>query len=118
MADVAAPGQMQFGLPGAAVTALCGVLAQYPQIDRAIVYGSRAKGNYRPESDIDLTLDAPTLTLTELLRIETKLDDLMLPYQMDVSLLAQIDNPQLRNHIDRVGKVLWKSLHTFRNQPC
>ena len=111
MADVAAPEQMQFGLPGAAVAALCGVLAQFPQIDRAIVYGSRAKGNYRPGSDIDLTLDAPTLTLTELLRIETKLDDLMLPYQMDVSLLSQIDNPKMRSHIDCVGKVLWQNPH-------
>ena len=115
MADAAAPELTQFGLPGATVAALCGVLAQYPQIDRAIVYGSRAKGNYRPGSDIDLTLDAPTLTFAELLRIETKLDDLMLPYQMDVSLLAQIDNPQLRSHIDRVGKVLWQNPHPLGN---
>ena len=111
MANVAAAEQTPFGLPGAAVTALCGVLAQYPQIDRAIIYGSRAKGNYRPGSDIDLTLDAPTLTLTELLRIETKLDDLLLPCQLDVSLLAKIDNPKLRSHIDRVGKVLWQNPH-------
>lgn len=109
MTDVAAPEQTPFGLPSAAVNALCGVLAQYPQIERAIVYGSRAKGNYRPGSDIDLTLDAPTLTPSDLLRIETKLDDLLLPYQLDVSLLSQIDNPQLRGHIERVGKVLWEN---------
>ena len=107
---VAMPDQScDFGLPAAAIASLQRVLAQHAGIHRAIVYGSRAKGNYRPGSDIDLTLDAPTLDFGELLRIEQALDDLMLPYRIDLSLLAHIEEPDLRSHIARVGKVLWQN---------
>jgi len=100
-----------FGLPVAAIAAMQRVFAQHPGIRQAIVYGSRAKGNYRPGSDIDLTLDAPTLAFGEFLQIDQALDDLMLPYRIDLSLLAQIDNQDLRSHIARVGKVLWQNLN-------
>jgi len=103
----AAPEQDNFGLSARALDLLRGVFAGQPQISRALIYGSRAKGNYRPGSDIDVVLDAPALTLTELLRLKTTLDDLMLPYQIDLSVLHQIDNPALLDHIKRVGKPLW-----------
>jgi len=102
-----AANMADFGLPAAAIAALRGVLSQYPQIERAVVYGSRAKGNYRSGSDIDLTLNGPELTFTDLMRIETALDDLMLPWKIDLSLLSHIDNPDLLDHIARVGKPLW-----------
>jgi predicted nucleotidyltransferase len=86
---------------------LCGVFSNYPALDRAIVYGSRAKGNYRNGSDIDITLDGSALTYDDLLRIETALDDLMLPWGIDLSLLSHIDNPALLDHITRIGKALW-----------
>ena len=100
-----------FGLPDAVTVSVRQVLAAHPAIRQAIVYGSRAKGNYRPGSDIDLTLDAPTLAFGEFLQIDQALDDLMLPYRIDLSLLAQIDNADLRSHIARVGKVLWQNPH-------
>ena len=107
-AALTAPANAEdFGLPAAAITALRSVLSQYPQIEQALVYGSRAKGNYRSGSDIDLTLDGPRLTFTELMHIETALDDLMLPWNVDLSLLSHIDNPHLLDHIARVGKPLW-----------
>ncbi len=98
---------IEFGLPASAVEALRGVLAQYGQIRRALVYGSRAKGNYRSGSDIDIVLDAPALAFADLMRIETEIDDLMLPWQVDLSLLSQIENQNLLDHIERVGKALW-----------
>ena len=70
---------------------------------RVILYGSRAKGCARNNSDIDLTLDAPEMPFRELLAIEGRLDDLLLPWKIDLSLLHQIDNPALRDHIERVG---------------
>ena len=100
-----------FGLPVAATAAMQRVFAQHPGIRQAIVYGSRAKGNYRPGSDIDLTLDAPTLAFAEFLQIDEALDDLMLPYRIDLSMVGQIDDPDLRSHIARVGKVLWQNPH-------
>jgi len=96
-----------FGLPANAITALCSVLRQYPSVENAIVYGSRAKGNFRPGSDLDLTLEGQELTFTDLMRIDTALDDLMLPWKIDLSLRAHIDDPALLDHIERVGQVLW-----------
>ena len=95
-----------FGLSSRTLGQLRGVLDKHAGIQRAIIYGSRAKGNFRPGSDIDLTLDAPGLMFSELLRINGELDDLMLPYTIDLSLLKQIDNPSLLSHIERVGKLL------------
>ena len=99
----------EFGLPPIAVEGLRGVMLKHPRVRRAVIYGSRAKGNYRPGSDIDLALDAPDLPFAELLQIEQEIDDLLLPYETDLALLAQIESPPLREHIARVGKTLWET---------
>ena len=97
----------EFGLSARALGLLRGVFLNYPAVHKAIVYGSRAKGSYRNGSDIDITLDGLELTFADLMRIETTLDDLMLPWEIDLSLLSHIDNPALLDHIGRVGKPLW-----------
>ena len=79
------------------------VLGRHHDIDEVIIYGSRAMGNYRPGSDIDISLKGENLTLHELNQIVQELDELDLPYQMDVSIYHQIDNAELVEHIDRVG---------------
>lgn len=93
----------KFGLKQATLDQLNQVFKQNPKIEKVIIYGSRAKGNYRPGSDIDLTLVAPNLTLSDLMQIIDQVDDLLLPYKVDLSLLHQIDNPNLIEHIKRVG---------------
>ena len=100
-------GPSEFGFSPRALGLLRGVFAQNAHVERAIVYGSRAKGNYRNGSDIDITLEGPALTFTDLMRIETALDDLNLPWEIDLSLISHIDNPDLLAHIARVGKPLW-----------
>lgn len=60
-------------------------------------------GTYRPGSDIDLCIEAESLGLSELLSIENRIDDLLLPWKVDLSLLHTIDNPALKKHILRVG---------------
>ena len=74
-----------------------------------IIYGSRAKGNYRNGSDIDLTIKGETVTLSELMKIETELDDLLLPYKIDLSLLHKIGDASLLDHIKRVGAVFFEN---------
>jgi predicted nucleotidyltransferase len=96
-----------FGLSAEHISKITACLRQSAKIEKALLYGSRAKGNFKPGSDIDLTLIAPTMTLTELLELENKIDDLLLPYKMDLSLLHQIENPDLVEHIQRVGKVFF-----------
>jgi predicted nucleotidyltransferase len=73
---------MMYGLKTETIHAIQEVLLTYPEVEKAILYGSRAKGNYRPGSDIDLTLTGETLNLTILQKIENELDDLLLPYKI------------------------------------
>lgn len=98
----------RYGLPAYAVNSLNAVFGAWPQIDRVILYGSRAKGNYRPGSDIDLCIQGVELTLPDLLAIENRIDDLLLPWKVDLSLIHKIDNPALLEHIKRVGSIFYE----------
>ena len=93
----------RFGLDKDVIQKICGVFAQYPQIERAVIYGSRAKGNYKNGSDIDLTLHGKDLTLDILYRILTEIDDLLLPYTVDLSIFHMLKDPDFIDHIQRVG---------------
>jgi predicted nucleotidyltransferase len=97
----------RFGLPEHAIQAIQQVLAAHPEVEQAIVYGSRALGRQRLASDIDLTLIGPAIGLSTLARIEVELDDLLLPWMIDLSRLADLSHPPLLAHIERVGQVLY-----------
>ncbi len=97
-----------FGLPLATVAAIQGALARHPRVVRAVIFGSRAKGTYRPGSDIDLALFGADLTADDLLAINMTLDDLDMPYMLDVALFSQIEDAALRSHIERVGRDLYR----------
>ena len=108
---------MSHGLPAAAVDRICGVLARFPSVEKAVVYGSRAKGNFKPGSDIDLTLFGAGLTTADLSTIADALDELLLPYQIDLSIYHRIHHEKLREHIDRVGLVLCESGPAHHGKP-
>lgn len=91
------------GLPEHALTALTRTLARHPEIEQVWLYGSRAMGRHRPTSDIDLCLQAPSLGLQDLWQLETELDDLLLPWKLDMCVWHQLDHPDLKAHIQRVG---------------
>lgn len=93
----------RFGLSGSTIQKICGVLASYPEVEKAVLYGSRAKGNYKPGSDIDLTLMGADLTQHMLGNIAEALDDLLLPYSIDLSIFADLHHADLQAHIARVG---------------
>jgi predicted nucleotidyltransferase len=99
---------MKFGLKTATIEKINRVFSTHPQIEQVILYGSRAKGNYRDGSDIDLTIKGKTVTLSQLLKIENALDDLLLPFKIDLSLLHKIDDPALIDHILRIGMVFYE----------
>lgn len=97
-----------YGLEQEDIQKINSVFKNHTAIEKAILYGSRAKGNYKPYSDIDLTLVGKSLTLSEQFSIETELDDLLLPYKIDLSIYHKIENQDLTDHIDRVGIVFYK----------
>lgn len=94
---------MKFGLSHSAVQRINSVFSRYPQVDKAILYGSRAKGNYKNGSDIDLTLYGTELSLTVIYRILDEIDELLLPYTIDLSIFKDIRDPDMIEHIQRVG---------------
>ncbi|MEW5827548.1 MAG: nucleotidyltransferase domain-containing protein [Chloroflexota bacterium] len=104
---------MKYGLPQSAIQKICAVLSRHPQVDKAILYGSRAKGNYKNGSDIDLTLrGGKELTLQVLYRIMDELDDLLLPYTFDLSILNLIGDSDVIEHIQRVGVIFYDKEET------
>lgn len=101
-----------FGLSTSDLRALQAVLASHRQVVRADIYGSRAMGRFRPGSDIDLTLRGDLLTMTDLLAIDREIDDLHLPYKVDLSLYSQIEDAALRDHIDTAGRPVYEALQS------
>lgn len=86
------------------------VLASFEAIDKAVLYGSRAKGNFKNGSDIDLTLFGNDLSLKTIYALHDTLDELYLPYTFDLSIFGNIDNHELKEHIMRVGTVFYERL--------
>lgn len=68
-----------------------------------MLFGSRAKGNYQTGSDIDLTLVGKDLNSSVLSHVSWELDDLLLPYKIDLSLFSELRHARLVEHINRVG---------------
>jgi predicted nucleotidyltransferase len=77
-----------------------------PKNTEAILFGSRAKGNFREGSDIDIALkgDSADLNLRDSLLMQY--ESLDLPWKLDIAVYDQITESALRDHIDRVGKTL------------
>lgn len=97
-----------FGLSDSVLSAITNAIASVGNVSRALIYGSRAKGTYRANSDIDITLEGEALTLTDLATLDERLDDLLLPWQIDLSIKARITNTALLEEIERWGKVVFE----------
>ncbi len=98
----------RYGLSEKTIQAVCGVLARHPEIEEATLFGSRAKGTYRPGSDIDLILQGSGLSHRALNRIHGELDDLPIPYGVSLILAHELTDPEVRLHIDRVGILFYR----------
>ena len=99
---------MKYGLPETAVEKLCAVFAGFPAVEKAVLYGSRAKGNFKTGSDIDLTLYGEALTSDLCSAVASALDDLLLPYTIDLSVFEELNHAKLREHIERVGVLFYE----------
>ncbi len=98
---------MMYGLKDIDIKKIQLVFSNFEAIDKVVLYGSRAKGNFRNNSDIDLTLMGNGLKLSTLLNVESELDDLLLPYTIDLSVYDAIENPDLLEHINRIGSIFY-----------
>lgn len=95
------------GIPERSAQQLLDLLTAQPQLEAIWLFGSRAMGRYQPGSDIDLCLDAPLLSHTSHLTLLAAIDDLLLPWRVDLLLLHQLDS-EVQAHVHRVGRCIWK----------
>jgi uncharacterized protein len=107
---------VKYGLPDTAIQKIHAVLSRYPQVEKAVLYGSRAKGNYRNGSDIDLTLLGDQLNFSILTKIINNLDDVLFSYTIDLSLYSDIRDLDVIEHIRRVG-IIFYSKETEESNP-
>jgi len=94
---------LKYGLEEITLEKIRSVFSSFSQIESAILYGSRAKGNYKLGSDIDIVLTGEKIDIILLTEIKSELDDLLLPYIIDVTVHNMISNKDLLDHIQRVG---------------
>ena len=99
---------MKFGLTTATLEAINSVFIKHPEVEQAIIYGSRAKGNYRTASDIDLTIKGVGLNAIVLSKIKQEIDELNTPYLFDISIFETLNTPELVEQISRVGKLFYE----------
>lgn len=97
-----------FGLSIDTVHDLQSIFKQFSNINEVLIFGSRAKGNYKNGADIDLAIKGQNITFDELMDVSLKIDELELLYKVDILNYYQKKNLPIGRHIDRVGKSFYK----------
>ena len=100
---------MNTGLSETQLEQMRSVFREQPALERVVLFGSRAKGNHRPGSDVDLCLVGETLGHREFVRIAAGLEALDFPVRIDTVLFHQISHPNLLDHIARVGLPVYEA---------
>jgi hypothetical protein len=100
---------MKYGLKNQAIAQINAVFASHPEIEQVILYGSRARGDYKDSSDIDFALKGRKPNSRIIDRINCDLDGLFLPYCFGISLFSRINKADLIDHINRTGIIFYES---------
>ncbi len=99
---------MTFGLTSSTINKINAVFKTFPSIQKIILFGSRAIGNYKEGSDIDLALLGKELNQDIISHLLVKIDELNTPYLFDIVDYNKINNFALKKHIDKEGKIFYK----------
>ncbi len=78
---------------------------RYPEVTEVHLFGSRAKGNNKSGSDIDLAIVNAGIGEITIRNLKSEFDDSSLPYRVDIVNLHETNHPGLKEHIQRVGVV-------------
>ncbi len=98
---------LKFGIKQTTIDKINGVFRLHPEIEKVVIYGSCAKGNYRPVSDIDIPLFGENVTRDTLSKLDWEIDDLNTPYLFDISIYTKLNASSLQEHKDRFGQVFY-----------
>ena len=101
---------MSFGLESKTLKSIKNIFFKYPEIEKVIIYGSRAMGNYKHNSDVDLAVIG-NLKWDFIGHLMEELDSISTPYLYDVTDYKRITNPEVKKHIDDYGKVFYEKFN-------
>ena len=99
---------MKYGLKYGVLESIINIFSKYIKVEKVVLYGSRAKGNYKNGSDIDLTLIGKDINIQDINKIHLELDELYLPYSFDISIFEKLENIDLVEHINRIGITIYE----------
>jgi len=100
--------QTKYGLEVSDIDNIIAILIRNKKISEIVLFGSRAKGNYSNGSDIDLAIKGDSIALNDIIDASIELDNLNLPYKIDLAIFERIKEQGLLEHIKRVGVVLFE----------
>ncbi len=96
-----------FGLSTTVLSLLQEIFGRFPAIDKVLIYGSRARGDFRPGSDIDMAVFAPELSEQQLAALWLALEESPIAFPMDLVHFDQLENPELKKAIEREGVAVY-----------
>lgn len=99
---------MKFGLRAEDIKQLRDIIFSFPEVHQAIIFGSRAMGNYKNGSDVDIALKGKNITHEIVTEIKYRLNEgTTMPYFFDVVDYDELQNEELIIHINQFGRVLF-----------
>lgn len=99
---------MEYGLDTKYMEMIRSIFSRYPEVEKVILFGSRAKGNYKRGADIDMAVAGEGVVKNTLSSLQGEFEDSLLPFFVDIISYGGIANSELKEHIDRVGKVIYE----------
>jgi predicted nucleotidyltransferase len=99
---------VKHGLKESVIKKINLIFKKFSAVEKVTLYGSRAKGNFREGSDIDLTLHGADLNSEIVNKIRIEFEDSYLPYKFDLSIFSQLSNSDFIDHINRVGVTFYQ----------
>ncbi len=101
------PSDSKFGLTERDIITLKTIFKKYPEVKSVYIFGSRAKGNYKPGSDIDLAIMNEAVSARTLSNLNSDFSESSLPYTVDLVNFTSLKHPEFIAHIERVGLVFY-----------
>ena len=100
---------MQYGLTEQDLRTLKKIFLETPQVEKVILFGSRAMGNYKPGSDVDLAISGSNINFDVVSRLHARLEEQSpMPYFFDVVDLNHLEHPGLAEHIQKQGVIIFE----------
>lgn len=97
-----------FGLLDRDIEYIQKAFENFEEIEKAVVFGSRAMGNYKKGSDVDIAIIGENITNKTLFKLDDYLNEVYpLPYFFDIINYQVISNEKLKEHIDNEGKIIY-----------